>query len=153
MDAVGSADELAVDPDFDGVGVTGLMKSVVGVNEGFGDPGAGRAVGAAGGAGSHDGDEGLVEGDLEAALGEGAGKAAGEVEPVEGEDGAAGRVVPGEEGPVAIGHGEYALAITGEDLGGVEAHGAADDVHWFDCMRGGGSAVIRAADVRGSNQG
>lgn len=138
MDAVGSADELTVDPDFDGMGVTGLVESVIGLDEGFGDPGAGGAIGASGRTGSHDGNEGLIEGDLEAGLGEGAGEAAGDMEAVEREDGSAGRVVPSEEWPVGIGHGEDALAVTGEDLGGVEAHGAADDVQ-YPIVCGGGA--------------
>lgn len=150
VDAVGSADQLPVDPDFDGVGVAGLMEGRVCLDDRFGDPHSGRAFGIPPGAISHDLDEGLVEGDLEAGLGERSRETAGEVECVEREDGAAGWVVPGEERSAGIAHGKDALAVASEDFRGVEPVGSANDVHSFDCM---GDGVLHSSQrIRGSTR-
>gem|GEM_PF-6861625 len=113
MDAVGATRELAVHPDFDGVGVAFALELAVDFDETIGNP---DPIVFALGAGSHDLLESLIESDYEAALLECAGEAFRDVELRKWQDSAPLRQVPGVNRRIFMAHREDAFAIPFKNL-------------------------------------
>lgn len=106
-DAVEASGELAVAPDFEGMGVAEVVEGEVAADDGFVDPGI-LPLGAV----AHDGFEGGIQPDLPGGVFEGFFGAVGDVEGIQGDDAAG---VGGEAADGAIFHGH------GEPAGGVKA--------------------------------
>ena len=142
MDAVESAGELAVDPDFERVGVALLLQGAIDGAELIGDP---ALIGSAR-AGQHHFVEGFVERDTVAVLLEGAGKRMGEVGRFQGKNAALGRLVPGNPMGAGVTHGENALAIGGKEVRQAKPGRLGDDVTQVTSLR----ELFEPSGVRGS---
>ncbi len=146
-DTVQTADQFVFPPGFDAVSETNFMQPQIGGDQFFVDP---RSICAGIAAGLHRRAEIVIESDLEFPwIADKLGEGMGDVEGVEGNDAARVSGVPADEA-VAVGHGEDALGVGGEEGFGVEAgfgHGHSPRVSVTGRHDGGRAGAAYCSDA------